>query len=355
LVVRIHVFRQQMSEGDNSQPSTRCCGTGTSIKFRKNFREQKLPAWQPLYSSGYIALSFLIVGIIAVFLGGLITGLDSKVVNYTAEYTKCNDCHLQVAFANSSGCMCNITVDLPSAINGKVFVQYRLTNYYQNHRRYVTSRDDAQLRGDLSGSPSDDCKPYSEAQGKKIVPCGAIANSLFNDTFELILDDLVVPTTTKGIAWATDVGTKFNNPSSGWTPSLMNEYVKPPSWSQPIWEMTDAMQNEPFIVWMRTASVPDFSKPWAIVVQNGEFKDGLPKGRYEMQINYNYPVDVFKGRKYFILTNASIIGAENSFIGVAYLIVGAVSLLVAVIFLILKLKGPNSSGNRYPTSIDAPR
>lgn len=58
---------------------------------------------------------------------------------------------------------------------------YGLSNFYQNHRRYVKSRDDNQLLGEF-GIPSTDCAPFNENNGKPIVPCGAIANSLFNDT-----------------------------------------------------------------------------------------------------------------------------------------------------------------------------
>ena len=64
---------------------------------------------------------------------------------------------------------------------------YGLTNFYQNHRRYVRSRDDNQLHGD-SISPNnlqDDCAPYKTRKVNTsaeygIAPCGAIANSLFN-------------------------------------------------------------------------------------------------------------------------------------------------------------------------------
>lgn len=57
---------------------------------------------------------------------------------------------------------------------------YGLTNYYQNHRRYVKSRDDFQLLGKLSKTPSSDCAPYDYHNDKPIAPCGAIANSLFS-------------------------------------------------------------------------------------------------------------------------------------------------------------------------------
>lgn len=35
-------------------------------------------------------------------------------------------------------------------MQNNVFMYYGLSNFYQNHRRYVKSRDDSQLNGDLS-------------------------------------------------------------------------------------------------------------------------------------------------------------------------------------------------------------
>lgn len=50
----------------------------------------------------------------------------------------------------------------------------------QNHRRYVRSRDDLQLHGQLNGKVSSDCDPFGTFNDTPIAPCGAIANSLFN-------------------------------------------------------------------------------------------------------------------------------------------------------------------------------
>lgn len=91
---------------------------------------------------------------------------------------------------------------------------YGLTNYYQNHRRYVKSRDDDQLLGELSREPSEDCHPFQENGGKQVVPCGAIANSLFNDTLRLKKkgqQDFIKVNNT-GIAWPSDKEIKFRNP-----------------------------------------------------------------------------------------------------------------------------------------------
>ena len=68
-----------------------------------------------------------------------------------------------------------------------MFLYYKLTNFYQNHRRYVKSRDDKQLSGKLPPSevPDESCAPFRELGGLPIAPCGAVANSLFNDTITL--------------------------------------------------------------------------------------------------------------------------------------------------------------------------
>ena len=65
---------------------------------------------------------------------------------------------------------------------------YGLTNFYQNHRRYVKSRDDKQLRGEkIPGNKlNTDCEPYktyNDTSDVGIAPCGAIANSLFNGEY----------------------------------------------------------------------------------------------------------------------------------------------------------------------------
>lgn len=69
---------------------------------------------------------------------------------------------------------------------------YGLSNFYQNHRRYVKSRDDDQLLGarKTPNTLSEDCQPFQKkTEGDKTygyAPCGAIANSLFNGMFYLV-------------------------------------------------------------------------------------------------------------------------------------------------------------------------
>jgi hypothetical protein len=60
-----------------------------------------------------------------------------------------------------------------------------LETYYQNHRRYVKSRDYDQLLGRTDHILTSDCEPYRYYNDEKnntysYAPCGAVANSLFN-------------------------------------------------------------------------------------------------------------------------------------------------------------------------------
>jgi hypothetical protein len=67
-----------------------------------------------------------------------------------------------------------------------VDIFYGLSNFYQNHRQYVESKDDQQLLGAL-GPVSNACEPFARypdqnnmGMTKQVVPCGAIANSFFD-------------------------------------------------------------------------------------------------------------------------------------------------------------------------------
>jgi len=53
---------------------------------------------------------------------------------------------------------------------------------FQNHRRYVKSRDDNQLLGLIDAEPSNECDPFvkNKEENKNYIPCGAIANSMFS-------------------------------------------------------------------------------------------------------------------------------------------------------------------------------
>lgn len=196
-----------------------------------------------------------------------------------------------------------------------VYIYYSLTNYFQNHRRYVKSRDDSQLYG--SKSISQDCEPFAYKTSKSanghslpIAPCGAIANSLFNDTFRIyevneshhsrstILnsDERLIDLLKTGIAWATDKSSKFRNPPGTSLKESFKDYTNPPNWrNKHIYQLDEhnlnnnGYLNEALIIWMRTAAFPSFRKLYARInhASTPNYYVSLPKGTYKLKIEYS--------------------------------------------------------------------
>lgn len=76
-----------------------------------------------------------------------------------------------------------------------------------NHR-YVKSRSDAQLRGNINADVSS-CEPEDKSNGQPIVPCGLIAWSLFNDTYNFSRNSQQLAVNRRGISWKSDREHKF--------------------------------------------------------------------------------------------------------------------------------------------------
>ncbi|XP_030624462.1 cell cycle control protein 50A isoform X2 [Chanos chanos] len=294
------------------------------------FKQQRLPAWQPILTAGTVLPAFFVIGLIFIPIG---IGL----------------------FVTSN----NI-----KELEGNVFMYYGLSNFYQNHRRYVKSRDDSQLNGDKVSltNPSKECEPYRTNDKKPIAPCGAIANSLFNDTLEL---SHVNPNKTrtpitlvkKGIAWWTDKHVKFRNPSGNSNLTIVfQNTTKPVNWRKPVYELdpsdpeNNGFINEDFIVWMRTAALPTFRKLYRIIQKSKDnLTPTLPRGTYVLDITYNYPVLSFDGRKRMILSTISWMGGKNPFLGIAYITVGSICFVLGVVLLFIHHKYGSRS-----TSADIP-
>ena len=187
---------------------------------------------------------------------------------------------------------CHIRFSQPDTLQPPVLLYYQLTNFYQNHRRYVKSYDQDQLNGqalDHDAIKGSDCDPLQVADnGKPYYPCGLIANSLFNDTFfSPVLLNAVdsadnheeYTMTNKGIAWSTDKDLYKA------TEYKYDEVEPPVNWRKryPAYNSSfpfpDLHNDEAFQVWMRTAGLPTFSK---LALRNDDTP--MVPGRYQIVI-----------------------------------------------------------------------
>ncbi|KAI0979092.1 hypothetical protein GJ496_008383 [Pomphorhynchus laevis] len=320
------------------------------------FRQQRLPAWQPIMTIHSSLAIFFSIGIVFIPVGIACLASSNKVQMISVDYTDCTNeqnqkCSDIIDKDIYQKCICHLPISIEEPIVGDVYFYYGLERFWQNLRRFVLSRDDNQLIGSL-GSVSSDTTPFrSPANSSKFyAPAGAIANSMFNDSFTLhchikhagTINIVRVPWSNTGIAWQTDIAYKFKNPNT------FDNTVKPMYWRKSVFELdpnnpdNNGYLNQDFIVWMRTAALPSFRKLHRILNRSYDaepkfmlFNDSLPSGIYNLSIYYNYPVTSFKGRKLFIISSTSWLGSKNSFLGYAYISVGGICILTGMIFLVL--------------------
>jgi len=348
---------------------------------------------------------------------------------------------------NKTGDGCVITIKPDKDMHGEVYLYYELTNFYQNHRRYVKSRSDAELRGDnidekiSGGSGIRDCNPLStfgqlqqtsqdhirsEAAGSfagadieniRLSPCGLIAGSFFNDWFHIENADYKLEDW--DIAWPTDKTKKFlNQPNYPDRCMSKGEGSANRTWHLPTisvekrtfclsdlyheknGDLTHAdgvprgleqldpsryedgqivknrcavqkldddyggrknedddgkrlgpcpgVQNEHFIVWMRTAGLPDFRKLFAKVKRSGTGTDGptIKKGtELKFTIDSRFRVQPYHGTKSIVLSTTSAFGGKNNFLGMAYIVVGVICFVLGTIFMIKHVVMPRKLGD----------
>lgn len=366
------------------------------------FRQQRLKAWQPILTPKTVLPLFFVVGVIFAPIGGLLLWASSQVQELSIDYTGCGASspavdvdfdaskpsalenipagRVSATFTSSTSSqpqwghgyeeyswpsgqvqntsVCILSFVIPSEIKPPILFYYRLTNFYQNHRRYVKSLDLDQLKGsartraDLEGS---DCDPLDIApDGRPYYPCGLIANSMFNDTFGNLTfanppqggnSSNVAPEfynmTTQGISWSHE-GDLYK--TSKYNPA---DVVPPPNWQSQYPAdgynsvgLPDLHSWEQFQVWMRTAGLPTFSK----LAQRNDH-DALPAATYRLKIHDRFPVEKYSGTKSILISTRTVMGGKNPFLGIAYVVVGGVCILLGALFLATHLIKPRKLGD----------
>ncbi|KAK6132175.1 hypothetical protein DH2020_034076 [Rehmannia glutinosa] len=328
--------------------------------MHSRFTQQELPACKPILTPELVMATFIFLGITFIPIGLSHLAASDHVVELIDRYDE--DCiptdkfnpsaahHNRVGYIQDvkTDKTCVRTLTVPKKMKHPIFVYYQLDDFYQNHRRFVKSRNDEQYRNPLADHRTGNCEPESlNNENKPIVPCGLIAWSLFNDTFTLSRNNIALPINQKDIAWESDKTHKFGSnvyPKNFQSRGLIG--------GAKLNESIPLNQQEDLLVWMRTAALPSFRKLYGRIETDLEANENI-----NVVIQNNYNTYSFNGKKKFVISTTTWIGGKNDFLGRVYITVGGVCLLIAITYIIFYLVKPRPLGdpsylswNRIPAS-----
>ena len=303
-------------------------------------KRQEIWSWRPVPTVKFALMVYICIFVVFLPLGIALLVESSKLEEVSSRYDDAVAC-------SQTGRNCSISFDVSSDLTAPIYVYYRLTNFYQNHRLYFKSRNPDQLSGDvLSESDITSCEPVTKfsdfgfepvyaldghvlAPDEVANPCGLIAKTMFNDTFMLVgPENQKVDIDETDIAWTTDED-KFARPSG----------YKAIQWAD--------VDSEHFRVWLRTAATSDFRKIW------GRIESNLPKGNYTLTIANNYNVSRWHGEKHFVLATTSRFGGKHYLLGGLFVAGAGFSLIIAVVFLVVSRRNRSKTLEEYFPESDA--
>ena len=290
-------------------------------KFKNSrFKQQRLPAWRPVPTMCSIIIFYIIFAAIFISIGIVLLIFSNQIVTLEIPYN--DECKEKK--------ICNISKKIEKDMNKPIMIYYKLDGFFQNHRRYVKSKSQKQLYGKSPTSTleeiksSKDCEPVytnkdmgfiksfnGTALNKEDVsiPCGLMAKTFFNDIFtNWTIGNVNIYPNETGIAWEKD------------KKLFKNSEKTEKQWID--------IEDEHFIVWMRPAGLPNFTKLWARI-DDRDLKEG---DTLNFTVHNNFNVTYYNGNKKIILSTTNKFGGKNEFLAICYIVVGAISLLLGIGF-----------------------
>ncbi|CAN0900635.1 ALA-interacting subunit 5 [Linum grandiflorum] len=206
------------SSSSSSSKSSSAKKRSKGPKYSK-FSQQDLPACKPILTPGLVIATFTFVGIVFILIGLASISASENVIEVVDRYDE--ECipssfgsnainYIQSSKADKT---CSRTLTIPKPMKQPIYIYYQLDNFYQNHRRYVRSRSDKQLKSKGSEFTVSSCGPEDYVNGKPIVPCGLVAWSLFNDTYSFTASakKKSINVNKRDISWSSDKNSKFGS------------------------------------------------------------------------------------------------------------------------------------------------
>jgi len=355
----------------------------------KSFKQQQLSAWQPVLTPVSVIAMLLIIFVIFLPIGILLEDCSNRVIEQKVRYDNVGGCDDVDSTLGSDDLpkFCEVDFEIEYDMETPIYFYYELVGFYQNHRRYSSSKSYQQLRGD-AGADTSDCTPLTEYGDDTLVPCGMFAGSFFEDRFTMEYqlpgetgftplcayededdpcymnedgestdwswNDLNSDNETNwaafyddtkwvkdGIAWDTDVNDKFaadyvlGDGESNAGPRQVLTGLDMPS-----------LDDEDFIVWMRTAALPNFRKLHRVIPELAIGQTTLEAGStVTVRIASWFPTKEFDGQKWIVLAKTEWCGGANHALAWTYIVVASVAIGLTVSFAILLLFGTRKMAN----------
>lgn len=346
--------------------------------------QQRIHAWHPILHPTWVIIALFYLGVILVPVGFKIDDIQKNVVeekivydqytpNYDVNQTICG-----IGDNFNAGLICDVTFTAPKDMAPPILIHYAIDNFHQNHRSYYRSKDPYQLLGQVGNQDpiaANDCEPLNKLGNTTLNPCGLIANTFFNDYFELIsgtdINNQPLEMIETGIAWQSDLEYLFAQPS-GFNYSLCKPdecnalccnagdscidglpyvdsngncyrfYYPNDNTTQYLYETypdiispIEGVTNEHFIVWMRIATQPSFRKLYGWIDQPIAAGTVLT-----FRIHSNYVVTRFRGSKTLLLGTTSVFGGRNPYLAPVFLWSGVFCLVAGALFTLKQIIRP---------------
>ena len=362
-----------------------------------NLFQQTVVSRQVVITPTHTRYLLFMVAFVTFILGGVLYSADGDVTEYQIQYggptkeglrdkssffsTWSTDCYAKNITSNSNDTKCEITFFVGEDMEPPIFVNYRLTKFYQNYQSYFLSRDGWELQGrpeDGAGCPGDPRMGVQLTRNcvqdetlfengiqtdtcKTLKPCGRAAYSYFSDKFVVKHKQ----NCTCDTALPKDLPSTFNcnncNVASGVT---VNDL------SLDLWDSDrdfygDLPRDEPnryqyiedrfpelsaeklrdphFMIWMRLAALPDFMKRYGVINQRLHKNDQLT-----FEVDNTFSVDSFDGQKFLVLITHSWRGpAKDTGLAWMFLATGMMSVFFFAGITLQQCFCPRKMGEKF--------
>lgn len=278
------------------------------------FKRQRLPACRPFLTPIGAVLIYSFICIISLFFSIIFYIHKNEIFHLELDYSS-------ICQGNKD---CSVNMMIKENIKGPFYVYYQISNVYQNNYLYSSSINYDQLSGKKPDDYLKSCNPMIKSGDdfyKTVyVPCGALPISVFNDTFQF--SGFSEEINEKGI---TNPGFKtlFKEPNPVYNMSV-NRWLENST-------IFNGIKDEHFLNWIQVSPFPKILKLYGYWNKNTI----LSKGKHAVNIQNNYNVSSFKGKKSIVIRKLAWYNGSDTFYLILFIIITVLSFVSAVIEYIL--------------------